>query len=67
VRILVVEDDDDLRQSVAMPLKEAGHMVEVAADGLAADERIGEGGLDAVVLDFHEKAGACQAPRSRGR
>jgi DNA-binding response OmpR family regulator len=52
VRILVVEDDDDLRQSVATALKEAGHVVEVAADGLTADERIGEGGLDAVVLDW---------------
>jgi two-component system, OmpR family, response regulator len=52
VRILVVEDDEDLRQSVTTALKEAGHVVEVAADGLAADERIAEGGLDAIVLDW---------------
>jgi DNA-binding response OmpR family regulator len=52
VRILVVEDDEDLRRSVTMALKEAGHEVEVAADGLAADERIAEGGLDAIVLDW---------------
>jgi len=36
VRILVVEDDDDLRQSVARALHEARHAVEDAADRVAA-------------------------------
>jgi DNA-binding response OmpR family regulator len=48
----VVEDDEDLRQSVARALSEAGHAVESATDGVTADERIAEGGLDAVVLDW---------------
>jgi two-component system OmpR family response regulator len=52
VRILVVEDDEDLRRSVSQALNEAGHTVESAADGVTADDRIAEGGLDAVVLDW---------------
>jgi DNA-binding response OmpR family regulator len=52
VRVLVVEDDEDLQRSVATALREAGHEVEATADGLAADARIAEGGLDAVVLDW---------------
>ena len=52
MRILVVEDDDDLRRSVMRALQEAGHKVEVTADGAEADERIADGGLDAVLLDW---------------
>ncbi len=52
MRILVAEDDEDLRRSVTSALAEAGHNVEATSDGLAADERIAEGGLDAVVLDW---------------
>jgi DNA-binding response OmpR family regulator len=52
VRVLVVEDDVDLRRSVATALSEAGHEVETVADGIAADERIAEDGLDVVVLDW---------------
>jgi DNA-binding response OmpR family regulator len=50
--VLVVEDDDDLRRSVAVALGEAGHEVESMSDGIMADERIADGGLDAVVLDW---------------
>ena len=52
MRILVVEDDEDLRRALTVALDEAGHEVEATADGRAADERIAEGGLDAVVLDW---------------
>ncbi|HTJ28505.1 MAG TPA: response regulator transcription factor [Candidatus Limnocylindria bacterium] len=52
MRLLVVEDDADLRASVTTALREAGHEVEAVGDGLSADERIAEGGLDAVVLDW---------------
>jgi two-component system, OmpR family, response regulator len=52
MRILVVEDDEDLRASLTTALREAGHEVEATTDGLAADARIAEGGLDAVVLDW---------------
>jgi DNA-binding response OmpR family regulator len=52
MRILVVEDDADLQASVTTALREAGHEVEATVDGLAADERMAEGGFDAVVLDW---------------
>jgi DNA-binding response OmpR family regulator len=52
VRILVVEDDEDLQRSVTTALREAGHEVEATGDGLVADSRVAEGGLDAVVLDW---------------
>jgi two-component system OmpR family response regulator len=48
----VVEDDEDLQRSVTRALREAGHEVEATADGIAADRRMAEGGLDAVVLDW---------------
>lgn len=52
MRILVVEDDEDLLRSVSTALREAGHEVEAMGDGAAGDARIAEGGLDAVVLDW---------------
>lgn len=52
MRILVAEDDDDLRRSIATSFEEAGYHVELSSDGIAADVRIGDGGLDAVVLDW---------------
>lgn len=52
MRILVVEDDDDLRRAVTRALAEAGHTVESTGDGSTADERVAEGGLDVVVLDW---------------
>jgi len=51
-RILVVEDDADLRESVAQSLIEEGYSVEVAGDGRAALAALGRGGADLVLLDL---------------
>ena len=51
-RILVVDDEPDIRRLVAEALTSAGYEVEVAADG---DEAVRRGGLfipDLVLLDI---------------
>src|SRR4051794_39017333 len=50
-RILVVEDDEDLREAMAAALAADGHHVELAGDGRAALERLADGGHDVVLLD----------------
>jgi two-component system OmpR family response regulator len=49
--ILVVDDDAHLREVVRFALARAGHAVELACDGVAALARIGDGGVELVVLD----------------
>jgi CheY-like chemotaxis protein len=51
-RILVVEDDVDLRESVAQSLIEEGYSVEVAGDGRAALKALEKVGADLVLLDL---------------
>jgi len=51
-RILVVEDDADLRESVAQSLLEEGYDVEVAGDGRAALNALDRVGADLVLLDL---------------
>ena len=51
-RILVVDDEDDVRQLVARILRDAGFEVEVAADGAEAIERLTTGPPDLLVLDI---------------
>jgi CheY-like chemotaxis protein len=51
-RVLVVEDEDATRAMVSQTLVKAGLAVDVAANGIAALERIGEGRPDVVVLDL---------------
>ena len=51
MRILLVEDDRQLRTSVARGLVEAGHQVEEATDGVAALEMASGADFECVVLD----------------
>jgi two-component system response regulator MprA len=50
-RVLVVDDDPDVREAVETALELEGHRVETVADGLAALKRLGQVEFDAVVLD----------------
>ena len=50
-RVLVVDDDPDVREAVETALELEGHRVATAADGLAALKRLGQVEFDAVVLD----------------
>ena len=51
MRILVVEDETLLADTVAAGLRRAAHAVDVAYDGAAALERIGVNDYDVVILD----------------
>src|SRR5215831_15777198 len=50
-RVLVVDDDPDVREAVETALELEGHSVMTATDGLAAMTRLGQAEFDAVVLD----------------
>jgi two-component system, OmpR family, response regulator MprA len=50
-RVLVVDDDPDVRDAVETALELEGHRVTTAADGLDALKRLGQTEFDAVVLD----------------
>src|SRR5262245_59046120 len=50
MRILVVDDDRDIREVLALLLESEGHDVEVAADGADALEKLRRGLCPAVVL-----------------
>ena len=50
-RVLVVDDDPDVRDAVETALELDGHRVETANDGLAALKRLAQVEFDAVVLD----------------
>lgn len=50
-RILIVDDDRALCHALAELLKDAGHTVEQAANGIEAIGRLDAGGLDVVLLD----------------
>jgi two-component system, OmpR family, KDP operon response regulator KdpE len=51
-KILVVEDDDDLRQGLALRLRASGYDVVLAADGLAAVSVARREQPDVVLLDI---------------
>ncbi len=51
-RILVVDDEDDIRELVAEILADAGYEVSVARDGTEAVERVRERCFDLVVTDL---------------
>jgi two-component system response regulator AtoC len=53
LRILVVEDEPDLRTAVAEGLREAGHAVELAADGAEGLAHITSSVFDVVVTDVN--------------
>lgn len=50
--ILVVDDDDDLRDLVAGLLQQAGYKVSSASDGAAGLELIKKGGVEVAILDM---------------
>ncbi len=50
-RVLVVDDDPDVREAVETALELDGHTVMTADDGLAALKQLGQAQFDAVVLD----------------
>jgi two-component system, OmpR family, response regulator MprA len=50
-RVLVVDDDPDVRDAVETALELEGHRVMTAPDGLAALKRLGQTEFDAMVLD----------------
>lgn len=51
-RILIIEDDQFLREFYQDLLTEEGYSVEVAADGEIAVNKLLEGGFDLVLLDI---------------
>ncbi|MEW2515446.1 two-component system response regulator CseB [Streptomyces sp. NPDC046870] len=51
VSILLVEDDEVIRRSVALALERYGYRVTTAGDGLTGLERFREGGHDVLLLD----------------
>jgi two-component system, cell cycle response regulator len=51
-RIVVADDDRVTRELLANALRNAGHTVEVVEDGQEAIERVGQGGVDLVMLDI---------------
>lgn len=51
-KILVVDDEPDLRRYLADELTDEGHRVDTAADGVEAVLRAIDGGLDAVLMDI---------------
>ncbi len=74
IRVLVADDEKNLRELMVRELGRRGHEVEGVADGEAALARIAEGGYDVVVLDMkmprkegievlRELAGAPEAPQ----
>lgn len=51
-RILVVDDEDSVRESAGYTLEQEGFEVVLAASGEEAEERLGEGEFDLLVLDI---------------
>ncbi len=51
ISVLLVEDDEAARATIAAILHAAGMMVEQAADGSTGLHRAGNGGHDVVILD----------------
>lgn len=52
-RILVVDDDDDIRELLSISLGIDGHAVEDARDGYLALELLASGTFDLVILDVN--------------
>ena len=51
MRVLLVEDDADMAESLRASLADDDHQVELASDGEAAEAMALEGGYDVIVLD----------------
>lgn len=53
MKLLVVEDEQDLRESIAEGLRLSGYAVDTAADGAAGEDMLAAGSYDLVVLDIN--------------
>ena len=71
MKVLVADDDADLRELIAFTLTQAGYLVLKAADGAAALRRFTEDSADLVVLDINMPGlsgfQVCEAIRARSR
>ena len=73
-RILIVDDDQRLRDLLVRYLGGEGYEVKAVADGQSMDKQLGRERYDLVVLDLMQmartaspSAGACAARRTRRR
>ena len=70
MKLLVADDDADLRDLIAFTLTQAGYLVIKAADGPAALKRFEEEAPDLVVLDINMPglaASRCARPSAAAR
>ena len=71
MKVLVADDDADLRELIAFTLGQAGYLVIKASDGPAAVRLFGEEAPDLVVLDINMPGlsgfQVCEAIRARSR
>jgi DNA-binding response OmpR family regulator len=71
MKVLVADDDGDLRELIAFTLGQAGYLVIKASDGAAAVRLFGEEAPDLVVLDINMPGlsgfQVCEAIRARSR
>ena len=51
MRILIVEDDRDAAAYLVKAFREAGHLVDVAADGVTGYDMANDGGYDVAIID----------------
>ena len=51
MRVLVIEDDEDVATFLTKGLSEAGHAVDLARDGMNGEERALTGGYDVIIVD----------------
>lgn len=59
-RILIAEDEDDIREEVLAVLQEAGYEVEAAATGNEAIEKAKANPFDLIVTDFNMPNGTAK-------
>ncbi len=71
MKVLVADDDGDLRDLIAFTLSQSGYLVLKAADGPSAVRRFEEESPDLVVLDINMPGlsgfQVCEAIRKRSR
>ncbi len=53
LRVLLVEDEPELRTALAETIQAAGHLVETAADGAQGLDRVGSSVFDVVITDVN--------------